>query len=323
MSSAEIILERSTFIGLIFCLILYGINLTLYFLSCRLLLFKQPRMQNREFYITYSSFMLFFVTIAGATNCAFGDLMWIDDRDIQGGPPAFYAENVSAWYSTLGTAAAVTANAMADGLLLYRCFMFWGGHRWVVILPALLYVSSVAMSIVMTIESALPGANIFQGMPTTFSIPWMALTVSFNIIVTLMIIGRLLLAYWTIRETIRSSSSYVNVSSILVESALPLSALGLGYLITQVMNSNVVAAFASVWGMFAVLAPQLIIYRVALGVAWSSDTTFTVTQGINFASNPEFDSGQGSASGQSIGVGDSTLGGSSNMDLRFYKEEKV
>jgi len=109
-----------------------------------------------------------------------------------------------------------------------------------------------AMSIMMTIESALPGANIFQGMPTTFSIPWIALTVSFNIIVTLMIIGRLLLTYWTVRETIRSSSSYVNVSSILVESALPLSALGLGYLITQVMNSNIVAAFASIWGMFVV-----------------------------------------------------------------------
>jgi len=119
-------------------------------------------MQNKKFYIIYSSFMLFFVTIAGATSCAFGDLMWIDDRNIQGGPPAFYAESVSAWYNTLGTAADVTANAMADGLLarveilngntsktdvllnqLYRCFMFWGGHRWVVIFPALLYVSSI------------------------------------------------------------------------------------------------------------------------------------------------------------------------------------
>lgn len=110
------------------------------------------------------------------------------------------------------------------------------------------------MSIMMTIESAIPGANIFQGLPTNFSIPWLALTVSFNLIVTLMIIGRLLVTYWTVRKSLSSafSRTYIDISATLVESALPFSALGLGYLISQVLNSNVVIAFSFVWGTFAV-----------------------------------------------------------------------
>lgn len=74
-------------------------------------------MKNRKFYIVYSSFLMLFLTISVATNYAFGDLIWIDGRNIPGGPPVYLANNISAWYNTFGTAADVTANAMADGLL--------------------------------------------------------------------------------------------------------------------------------------------------------------------------------------------------------------
>jgi hypothetical protein len=114
-------------------------------------------MKHRKFYMIYSSFLLLFLTISLETNCVFGDLMWIDDGNFPGGPVAFYQDNSSAWYNIFGTATDVAAFAMADGLMasvryvhiqsrlmifcqLYRCFMFWHDHCWVVILPALLHV---------------------------------------------------------------------------------------------------------------------------------------------------------------------------------------
>jgi len=282
-------------------------------------------MKSRKFYLIYSSLMFFFLTISVATNYAFGDLIWIDARDVSGGPPAYLANNISAWYNTLGTVADVTANAMADGLLLYRCYIFWSSRRWVVIFPALLWVSSIAMSIMMTIESAIPGANIFQGLPTSFSIPWLALTVSFNIIVTLMILGRLLATYWTIRKTLTPafSETYINISATLIESALPFSALGICYLIAQVLNSNIVIAFSFVWGTFVVLAPQFIIYRIALGVAWTKETVLTTTPAMFFASNTDTEFDSEKSAGLSSGRGGTTLFGNSHMDLQSYKEGKL
>lgn len=94
-----------------------GIYLSLYYQSVRLLQ-KKTRMKYRKFYIIYSSLLLLFLSIALATNCGLGDLMWIDDRDVPGGPPAYYQNNISDWYNTLGTAADVAALAMADGLMV-------------------------------------------------------------------------------------------------------------------------------------------------------------------------------------------------------------
>jgi len=265
-------------------------------------------MKHRKFYMIYSSFLLLFLSISLATNCAFGDLMWIDDGNFPGGPLAFYQDNSSAWYNTFGTAADVAVFVMADGLMLYRCFMFWRDHRWVVILPALLYVASFVMAIITTIESALPGASIFQGLPTNFSISWLALTVSFNLIVTLTIIGRLLVTYLTVRGSLGPalSRTYIDVSAVLVESALPFSVLGIGFLVCQVLNSDVVFAFAFVWGTFLAVSPQLIIYRVALGTAWSKDTMYTTNANMDFAQNNDDGFYDKESAGDSSGLGGST-----------------
>lgn len=44
--------------------------------------------------------------------------MWINHRDIPGGPAAFFGENVTAWYNTFGTSAAAASIFMGDALLV-------------------------------------------------------------------------------------------------------------------------------------------------------------------------------------------------------------
>lgn len=106
----------------------------------------------------------------------------------------------------------------------------------------------------MTIDSAIPGTSVFQGLPTSFAISWLALNVVFNFVVTLIIIGRVLVTYIVVRDAPSStfSMTYINVAAMLLESTLPFSVLGVGYLICQVLNSNIVSAFAFIWGTFVV-----------------------------------------------------------------------
>jgi hypothetical protein len=51
-------------------------------------------------------------------------MMWIEHRDIEGGPVAYFTINIAAWYNTLGTAADVAANILGDGLMV-GSFLYW------------------------------------------------------------------------------------------------------------------------------------------------------------------------------------------------------
>ncbi|KAH7918123.1 hypothetical protein BV22DRAFT_1134841 [Leucogyrophana mollusca] len=295
MASAELIIERGMYIGDAFMLILWGkssallcINFCMFLQSSYLMLSPgraAHKRKSRIFYVIYSAILLFFITVSTATDVVFGQLMWIEHRDVPRGPFAYFGENLAAWYNTFGTATDVAANAMGDGLLLYRVYMIWGSRPWVVAFPALIYLGSVVMAIMMTIESALPGANIWQGLAASFGIPWVALTISFNIIATVMIVTRLLLVYMRVRHVLPAdlTRTYTGVISILVESALPFTILGVAYLAAYVQNSPTATALGFVWGNVVVVSPQLIILRVAMGVAWSKDTLARVNTSMVFA----------------------------------------
>ncbi|KAH7912740.1 hypothetical protein BJ138DRAFT_1003780 [Hygrophoropsis aurantiaca] len=288
MASTDLIIERSMYIGDAFMLILWGINFCMFIHSSYLLLASgrgAHKRKSRIFYVVYSAIFMLFLTISTATDVVFGQLMWIEHRDVAGGPFAYFAENLSDWYNTLGTATDVAANAMGDGLLLYRCYMIWGSRLWVVAFPALIYISSVVMAIMMTIESAIPGANIWQGLAANFGIPWVALTVCFNIIATIMIVTRLLLVYFRVRRVLAPdlTRTYMGVISIIVESSLPFTILGIAYLALYIQNSPSQTALGFVWGSIVVLSPQLIILRVSMGVAWNKDTLARVNTSMVFA----------------------------------------
>ncbi|KAJ7164029.1 hypothetical protein C8R43DRAFT_1233084 [Mycena crocata] len=55
---------------------------------------------------------------ANFLNHLFGQMIWIEHRDIDGGPIALLYNNIAAWYNTFVTAADVTANIMGDASLM-------------------------------------------------------------------------------------------------------------------------------------------------------------------------------------------------------------
>ncbi|KAF8207147.1 hypothetical protein K438DRAFT_2013681 [Mycena galopus ATCC 62051] len=273
-------LERSWYIGNTIFAILYGIDLCMFFMAAYFLAISSKADKSRYIYIAYSATLLVLITIAMACNLFFGQMMWIEHRDVPGGPVAFFGDNIAAWYNTFGTAADVTANVMSDALMLYRCYVFWSGSGlWVVAFPALLFLASTSMGIAATIQSGVPGGDFFHGITTNFTIPWLVLTITFNVITTSMIAIRLTLISRSMRNVLSKERAevYTGVIAILVESALPFTLLGIGYLITYIRNDPEALAFADIWGAFVALSPQAIILRVAMGSAWSKHTVTKYT----------------------------------------------
>ncbi|KAJ7178756.1 hypothetical protein C8R43DRAFT_974361 [Mycena crocata] len=275
-------LERSWYVGNAFFAILYGIQISMFVQSVHYLNAGPGSRKAKTLYILYSALLMALITIALACNQYFGQAMWIEGRDVEGGPVAFFGENIAIWYNTLGTAADVTANVLGDGLMLYRCYVFWSHSPLAMIFPSLFYLGSVAMGITMTIQSGLPGGDLFHGSTVNFGIPWVSLTIVFNILVTAMIAVRLIAMHGKANRVLGSEATkkYTGLVAILVESALPFTLLGIGYLVTYTKQVPESLAWAGVWGCFVTLSPQAIILRVAMGAAWTQETVSRVASGV-------------------------------------------
>ncbi|KAH9485865.1 hypothetical protein JR316_0002780 [Psilocybe cubensis] len=234
--------------------------------------------RRNNFYIAYSMTLLILMTFAFATNAVMGQLMWINHRDYEGGPLAYYAASANSWFETLGTSMDVVANIMADALLVYRCYVIWRRSIWVLIPLLLLYMASVAFSLLTTMQSALPNNHILAN-STNFFIPWISLTSGLNFIVTGLIVYRILAFSRRARGTLPDEAHkvYTGAASILVESALPFSILGIIFAVYTSKGQAPQVALGFIWGTFFALSPQLIILRVAMGRAWSSNTEDKIT----------------------------------------------
>ncbi|KAF8202047.1 hypothetical protein K438DRAFT_1581604 [Mycena galopus ATCC 62051] len=247
----------------------------MYFQSVYYLKTGERSRRIKILYIGFSSALMALMTIALACNLYYGkSSMWIEHRDVDGGPAVFFTTNIAIWYNTLGTAADVTANILGDGLMLYRCHIFWGHSRLAMVSPVLLYLGSVVMAITSTIQSGLPGGDFFRGTAVSFGIPWLVLTIMFNILVTVMIAGRLLAVQAMVNKAVgwTMKRKYTGHLAILVESAMPFTLLGIGYLVTYIRGAPEWLSFADIWGCFVSLSPQAIILRVAMGGAWTKET---------------------------------------------------
>lgn len=110
------------------------------------------------------------------------------------------------------------------------------------------------ISIITVVESATPGISYLEGKIIHLALPWVSLSVSLNVIVTSMICFRLLRMRALMREVLSPEMSrvYTSIAAILIESAAPLSILGIGFIITAAQDKPFVFAFAFVWSMFCV-----------------------------------------------------------------------
>ena len=113
---------------------------------------------------------------------------------------------------------------------------------------------SAVISIITVVESAIPGTSMLKGKPIKLAVPWVALSVSLNVIVTSMICFRLMRMRTRMREVLspEMSNMYTGIATMLIESAAPFSILGIGLVVTALQKGPLVFAFGFVWSIFCV-----------------------------------------------------------------------
>ena len=91
----------------------------LYFMTVRIMLSRKHRHAPRDkWFLCFSTALLCLNTIFVATQAVFGEEMWIVNANYLGGMDAYLGDFASVWYQTLGTAASIVLNLLADGLMV-------------------------------------------------------------------------------------------------------------------------------------------------------------------------------------------------------------
>ncbi|KAH8104315.1 hypothetical protein DFH11DRAFT_1519658 [Phellopilus nigrolimitatus] len=279
-SAADLWLERSNFSGSLLGGVAYGVHLSIFVATTYWMTHARSRSKISWPFLAFACTMLALGTIQVGCNTKFDEMMFIDDRNIPGGPDAWLETMYDVPVDDLGNTAYIVANFLADGVLLYRLFVVWNNY-FVVVIPFLTYLASTALSILTLYQLALPGASLWSKTTVVFALPYWSLTIALNIVMTLGISVRLLFLWRLEINTFgieqSESNLYTSVVSMVIESGAMYSITGLVFIICYARNSNVQNIVLPVLGQVMCIAPDLILLRVALGRAWTNDTSTQIS----------------------------------------------
>ncbi|KAF5371106.1 hypothetical protein D9758_004101 [Tetrapyrgos nigripes] len=247
--------EQSSYVATHLASVGYGIHIVIFCMVTYYTLAQRKRFPQSKAWIAWLVFntLLFaFGTINLACSIRFNENAWVNDREYPGGPFAYMVEQQSITLLTLGNSASILASFLSDGLLLYRAAILWDFTWWIIIPPAVFYVACVILSILTTVQLALPDQTSW----TPLSLPvWIVL---------------MILPIWL--TALIDAKVYTGVSAIVIESALPftiISIILLGLFGDEDIAQNL---FVALMVQIECIAPEMIVLRVMLGRAWTRET---------------------------------------------------
>jgi len=167
-------------------------------------------------------------------------------------------------------------NWLADGLLLYRCYLIYAMNFWVIAFPSFMLLGSLAMGIVFIYQTSQPNGSIWNSVAIDFGLPYFSISVSLNVLLTLMIVTRLVLHSRNIRTAMGApagaSGLYRAVVTMLIESSALYAVNSLLFVGPWGSGSHVADIFLPILAETQVIAPLLIIRRVANQSALTTNT---------------------------------------------------
>lgn len=97
------------------------------------------------------------------------------------------------------------------------------------------------MSIMVIFQSSRPNASLWTSTTVQFSLPYFAISIALNVMLTLLLVSRLLYMSHQAKKTIgmEHGDAYISVASMLIQSATQYAITGLVFIITYARNSNV------------------------------------------------------------------------------------
>ncbi|KAF8971758.1 hypothetical protein BDZ97DRAFT_1143843 [Flammula alnicola] len=279
-SAYDIFLERTFLAGDFVTGLGYGIQVMLY-TSCAIFLWNARLSRGRQsvFLLGYITLLLCTETIFCAVQARTVQVIYIDNRNYPGGPWAYFLATQYLAINVIFFATLFVLTFLADLLVLWRCWVIWGGSTTaisygVIAFPSLMVLASFVMGTLWTLQSSQPGLSLYSALPMAYGTSYYVISLSVNIILTILITIRLLLYRRRLLESLPSAhgSHYVSLATIFVESAALYSIFALIFIVTYAINNPINQIFLSVASSAQQIASYLIIYRLAEGRAWNQGT---------------------------------------------------
>lgn len=116
----------------------------------------------------------------------------------------------------------------------------------------------LAIGTLWTLQSSQPGLSLFSALPQAYGTAYLAISLSVNIILTILIAIRLLLYRRTIMASMPDDrgSDYTSLATIIIESASLYSVFALIFLITYAVNNPINSVFLTVASSSQVSSPD-------------------------------------------------------------------
>ncbi|KAJ7792083.1 hypothetical protein B0H13DRAFT_1675808 [Mycena leptocephala] len=308
LPEAILSLERATIIGDGLSQIVFGIDVCVFLQAMHLLIYDPPRRQEkRNIPLIAYTFVLFALgTIFVAIDLNGLKLMFVDNRDAPGGPTGFALSQYSKPRDVVGNACAIISDWLAAGLLLYRCVIIFHLNLAIVALPIFIYLAAIGeylshirvtshstlllvLSILALFQSSRPNSHLWTQKTIDFGLPYYALSGVLNVLITLMITTRLFMHRRHIRRTLGEEQAmsvpYTSIAAMLVESSVLYTVTSILFLVPYGLKSDVSNIFIPILIEVQLLAPLLIILRVAKRRGWEKGTAAGPTTSIKFQNN--------------------------------------
>ncbi|KAJ6482591.1 hypothetical protein C8R45DRAFT_1001965 [Mycena sanguinolenta] len=278
-TAAQLLNERYIFIGQFIGAFGYGVHLTLFF-QCVHALYTGRKSRRHNWEMLIYVFILFALgNIGNATSIFYAQKTFIDDRNYPGGPGAFFFEQSTQWSGVVCNSVYIVNTWFQDGLLLYRFWTIYYRNYYIVVVPALAFLTSLIMSAILIAVLTRPGNTFWTALSVKLAIPYWAISISMTVILTALIAGRLLFMRYRLKKLVGASSSmpYVTTTAMFIESAAIYSINGIIFLVAYGLNDPSQNLWLPLLGQTQSIAPLLIILRIAHGQAWSGATMDQLT----------------------------------------------
>lgn len=279
--------EKANFAAVPISGICYGIIIVLFFQCMGALCSPANGMRGgiKWGLVAHTLAMFSLVTISVAMNCDIQSISYIEDRKFPGnaggrptpGPLGYQSFIYAKAISVVPNVAFQLNNWLADGLLLYRCYLIYSRNYWAIAFPFLMYLASLVIGIMLTCYQTLQaGSSAWASMAIELGTPYYAISFSLNALLTLMIVTRLILHTRKLRSaaggSARTAGLYRAVISMFVDSSALYAVAFILFIGPWSVGSWATDVFFPILAAAQVIAPFLITLRVANRSALMSDT---------------------------------------------------
>ncbi|KAL5492820.1 hypothetical protein ACEPAI_4268 [Sanghuangporus weigelae] len=282
-------LERATLIGDILADMFYGATVVIFLQTMYALLNirKSRPGENRNIVlIAFTTILFVLATVFVSMDTHSLQLGFIDNREYPGGPIAYTLSKYSDVITVFPNACFIITAWLADGFLLYRCILVFRFELYILALPVLMYLGSIAMGVLLLFQTSQPSANLWTKVSINFGIPYFSLSMSLNVVVTILIATRLLLYRRKLLQELGpqqvSVIPYVSIAAMIVESSMFYAVFSLLFLGPYGAKSHISNIFLPIVSQVQVIAPMLITFRVATRRAWDRSTATAPITNIKF-----------------------------------------